>query len=259
MNIILIILITVGAILSATYPISAAGDTNEIRVVESKVSVNGQEHMLLPAEVLKLDQGNKVQVLAKLSKPQNTSGTVRVLSDLNYLEGLQYLNLNDYQGKTVIPIQFTGTVPSALIRDGELTRVGEKTFTLANIIWEGSGSVDTLLTITSIATTPGLKESATRITQLKTLLQSSSADERFGLAKKVLEMALVAREDGNPALAISLCDLAYKVTDLKISIISPPFWYWLIVLVLAMALITVCFIFLSHRKTKQQGGWIKER
>jgi len=256
----LLALAIVGSVSLTVDSVVGAGTRNEVRVIGAKVVVDGHELALIPGQLFEVDEGKEVQVRIDLSKTGPSDGIVRVSSDLLYKEGLLYLNLNDYQGESMISVQFSGTVPKALLDDGELPKVGESTFTLVNLICENGGAVDTLLSVMAISTTRQLMESKEMIRQLEILIQDHSrSDQRFKHARGLLQAAKSARESGNPSLAISLCELAKEAIALPLYISTVPHWYWLIVLILVVAIVGEAFVFTARSKKNKGGGWIKSR
>ena len=235
------------------------GAQDEAQVCEAKLIVNGQEFMLRPGEVLTLEQGNKVQIFLKLSKPPETGSVVWVSSDLLSPEGLPRFRSEDYPIESSISMKFSGIIPVALVKEGSVARIGERPFTLVNLMIEKDGFAKTLLSVTAVATTSDLETSKAKINESEALLQLASGDDRSRLARDIVKAAATAREAGNPSLAITLCDAAQQALNLKLEVVDLPFWYLMVMFVLILSLVGIMVFLLNQSKKGQAAGWIRPR
>jgi len=237
--------------------LALAANAEEVWVEEAKL-VSGEKLLLVPGRTAELEQGQKVEILIILSKLPSARGVISISSDLVQPEGLLKFRVEDYPQSQVLA-KLSGSVPDALVRESNLARLGERPFTLVNVIYDRDGIVRTLFSANAISTTVELKRSRTKISELqKVLSESSNNDERSTLARELLKAASIAQEQGSPRLGIMLCELAEDVIELKLTIVPLPIWYWLALVILFAALSGTVLVLVNQGK-KKQTSWIKAR
>jgi len=240
-------------------PVAALAATSEKDIWVEEVRINGsRDYAIIPGKELEMLAGGNVQLLLKLRKNSNARGVITLSSDLNRVEGLMKFRTEDYP-EPVIEVKVSGIVPDALVNDGQTVIVGDRSFTLINIVYDCNGITQAIFNIPAIATNPELIDSKAKVAQTEDFITRSAFNEQqYELAKALLASAKQAREKGNPGLSIILCDLVKKSTNQPQTNSSLPYWYWGILVFFAIAFILMVLV-LVNKNGRRQGGWIKAR
>ncbi len=254
--IVLLFLITLLFIPNTTL---AATTEKEVWVEEAQVIVGNDNLPIQIGKTLEFIEGEKAELLIHLSKTTGAKGVITLSSDLIRFEGLLKFRLEDYP-ESAIEIRCSGIIPDALVKEDRTSRIGETSFILLNITHDRDGIVQTVTSITAVATNPELKQSKSKIVQTTELLTNYPLSERQAeLAKAILSAAKQAGDTGNPTLAVTLCNVAQQLIQQQTGNQSPAIWYWLLLAVFAIAFILMTALFFSQNKKSETRGWIKPR